>query len=949
MLCMPLRTGMMANQEQSAEDLFEAALELAPERRSAFLDAACSNTPELRRMVEDLLLDEQRMGSFLGKPLLQCDGARSAAFFDATQTTGFNTRFRPSEVISNRFEVVRFIARGGMGEVYEVRDRFLQGVNVALKIIRPEIAGDAGSARRFEQEVILARKVTHPNLCPIYDLSRCEEPAPPFFFLTMKLLRGETLDDRLKSASPLLPGHAHETCRQLLQGVAALHNGDLLHRDLKPSNVMLEQLADGSQEDRSKSNTSGRLTISIMDFGLARLNQVETVGQTITIAGTMGYMAPELLRGLPPTKATDLFALGVVMHQVLTGHRPAKSQNDLSMIPLPALRSVGAPAHLVQAVEGFLSANPEKRYRAFDQLHLEQDTSTSAAISARFYSLHSKRIWAVSVTLVAVIGIALAIWLTSPPVSQPLLSKQITYSRDLKERPLISDRSRLYFQEQGSPAVMEMTGGTIAPLPNLGSEFSIKDVSADGSKVLALKLDGEAMEAAHGTIWIASTLGGAPRRLGSVSGQDMRWSLDGQSILFSDNGSVYTVSEDGSNQKKLWQGPGVMDSLGYSPDGREITFASIDTKGRSREWRMKADGSNPHPALPAWPADSDQWFGQWTRDGKHFVFLSDRKIQETASGANVYELITPRWFEFWKKPSAALLTVNQLDIQALAPGPDGDSIFVLGIADQGEMKVLDPATGKYVPFLDDLPASAFVISPDRQWMAYTEFSTGNLWKSRLDGTDAVQLTAVPAFMQQWSPDGKFLVYSDSQKIYLVSADGGMPEMLIPTGSKEVQPTWRPDGKAIDYMYWDGVSHPMNGIYEVELATRKVSMRPGTEQFFSPGWSPDGNFLAAMADGPSRLMLYSVEKNAWKALPVINAPWGFWTWSNDSKAIYTRLLQGQPGVYRMDIADGVWTRVSSLQGLNAKIFDSNISMTVDDRPALMSHTGSAQIYSLRWKR
>jgi Tol biopolymer transport system component len=496
---------------------------------------------------------------------------------------------------------------------------------------------------------------------------------------------------------------------------------------------------------------------------------------------------------------------------------------------------------------------------------------------------------------------------------------------------------------------MEMTGGTIAPLPNLGSDFSIKDVSADGSKVLALKSDSEALEAANGTIWIASTLGGAPRRLGALSGQDMRWSSDGQSILFSDKGSVYTVREDGSSQKKLWQGPGVVDSLGYSPDGREITFASIDAKGNSREWRMKADGSNPHPALPSWPAASDQWFGQWTRDGKHFVFLSDRMLQENASGGNVYELITPRWFEFWKKPSGALLTVNQLDIQALAPGPDGDSIFVLGIADQGEMKVLDPATGKYVPFLDDLPASAFVISPDKQWMAYTEFSTGDLWKSRLDGTDAVQLTTVPGFMQQWSPDGKSLVYSDSQKIYLLSADDGTPEMLIPAGRNEVQPTWRPDGKAIDYMYWDGVSHPSKGIYEVELATRKVSMRPGTEQFFSPCWSPDGKFLAAMADKPSRLMLYSVEKNVWTGLQTINAPWGFWTWSNNSKSIYMRLLQGQPGVYRLNIADGVWTKVSSLQGLNAKIFDSSVSMTVDDRPALMSHTGSAQIYSLHWER
>jgi Tol biopolymer transport system component len=640
------------------------------------------------------------------------------------------------------------------------------------------------------------------------------------------------------------------------------------------------------------------------------------------------------------------------MHQVLTGERPVQQQNDLSLVPLPALRSVNAPAQLVQAVEGFLSANPEKRYRAFQQVQATDSSVTSADISARFYSVHSRRIWAVTATLAAVIATALALWLTTPPVPQPLLSQQVTFSRELKERPLIADRSRLYFQSQGVPAVMEMTGGTIAPLTNLGSEYSIKDVSADGSKVLALKSEGESFEAGRGTIWIASTLGGPPRRLGSLSGQDMRWSPDGQSIAFTNEGAIYTIREDGTNQKKLWEGTGLADSLNYSPNGREISWALIDQTSISREWIMNADGSNPHRMLPDWQPKSDQWFGQWTRDGKHFVFLSfvvDPRNGTTGLG-NVYELITPRWFEFWKNPSAALLTVNQLDIQALAPGPDDNSIFVLGMADQGEMKVLDPATGKYVPFLDGLSASDFAISPDKQWMAYSEFPSGNLWKSKLDGSDAVQLTTAIAFMQQWSPDGKSLAYSDAQNIYLISVDGGSPEKLSSACTSEVEPTWRPDGKAIDFMCWDGVTNPKKGIYEIDLATRKVSIRPGTEEYFSPYWSPDGKYLAAMADGPSRMMLYSAATNAWRELKKFDMPPGMggsWSWSNDSHSIYMRVLEGQPGVYRIGVPDGPWTKVSGLQGLNLKVFDASINMTADDRPALLSHTGFTQIYSLRW--
>ena len=233
--------------------------------------------------------------------------------------------------------------------MYEVKDQFLQGVNVALKIIRPEIAADTANAHRFEQEVILARKVAHSNLCPIYDMSRCEHPAPSFLFLTMKLLRGGTLEEWLKDRQEVRPGEAVDICRQLQRGVAALHDAGILHRDIKPNNIMLEQKPE-------------RLDISLMDFGLARLHQTESMTvQSVTIAGTLGYMAPELLRGQPPSKATDLYALGIVMHQVLTGDRPVESKTDLSLAPTLALHSVTAPTPLHRAVEGFLSMDPEKR------------------------------------------------------------------------------------------------------------------------------------------------------------------------------------------------------------------------------------------------------------------------------------------------------------------------------------------------------------------------------------------------------------------------------------------------------------------------------------------------------------------------------------------------------------------------------------------------------------
>ena len=238
----------MNDQNKSVEQIFGEALDLEPEHRSAFLDQACRHAPQLRRLVEELLDEHQRAGSFLGKP-----------FFE-NPTPGAAARFQPAQLIANRFQIVRFIARGGMGEVYEASDLLLQHAHVAIKIIRPEIAADAATSSRFEQEVILARTVVHPNLCPIYEIFRCEEPRPGFLFLTMRLLQGDTLDARLKTSPKLSSSEGLAICGQLISGVAALHSVGIIHRDLKPKNVMLEQ-------------TGQHTKVSIMDFGLARLHR----------------------------------------------------------------------------------------------------------------------------------------------------------------------------------------------------------------------------------------------------------------------------------------------------------------------------------------------------------------------------------------------------------------------------------------------------------------------------------------------------------------------------------------------------------------------------------------------------------------------------------------------------------------------------------------------------
>jgi len=378
--------GIMCSQQQSVEQLFGAALDYCPEERRAFLDRACTNAPELRRLVEELLLEDERAGSFLDRPMLVCpsdgSGIASSAFdssnSDRPSDSPGGGRFRSGEVIAGRFTVIRFIACGGMGEVYEVEDCFLQGVHVALKIILPWLAADDASSRRFEQEVLLARKLNHPNLCPIYDIARCSEPAPSFLFLTMKLLSGETLASRLRR-SPLVPQkEAIAIFHQMISGLAAIHAAGIIHRDIKTNNVMLDY-------------TAPDLCLSIMDFGLARLHESQTTTLTRSmIVGTPGYIAPELLHGQVPTQETDIFALGVLLQKVLIGDHPDSDVGGLSTKVSPALDKAAVPAGLILSVKEFLCEDPRRRRVAFQKVQSALGSGGAIAVQTFANPTHAR-------------------------------------------------------------------------------------------------------------------------------------------------------------------------------------------------------------------------------------------------------------------------------------------------------------------------------------------------------------------------------------------------------------------------------------------------------------------------------------------------------------------------------------------------------------------------------
>lgn len=237
--------------------------------------------------------------------------------------------FEAGSVVAGRYRVVRFLARGGMGEVYEAEDLELKE-RVALKTVRPEIARDEVMLERFRREIQLSRKVTHPNVCRIFDVAfhRPERSTAATIFLTMEMLPGETLAQRLRGRGPFSPDQALPVLRQMAAALDAAHQAGVVHRDLKPGNVLLVDPGTGSWN-------TGAVRAVITDFGLARAAAAaeDDQGLTLTAAGVVGtpaYIAPEQIEGREATAAVDLYAFGIVMYEMLTGKVPFLGDTALS-------------------------------------------------------------------------------------------------------------------------------------------------------------------------------------------------------------------------------------------------------------------------------------------------------------------------------------------------------------------------------------------------------------------------------------------------------------------------------------------------------------------------------------------------------------------------------------------------------------------------------------------
>lgn len=315
--------GMSPEQWESVKELYESALERDPTQRADFL-LRNSADESVREEVLRLLAGQKDATSFLSVPPYA--QANHKAVVRQTET-----RFAPGEVLAGRFRIASFIAAGGMGEVYEAEDQELKET-LAIKTIRSEILEQSNSLERFKREVRLARKVTHPNICRVYDIFRHErmqgKNSNVIVFVSMELLQGETLSQRIRRTGPMSPDEALPLISQIASGLEAAHHAGVVHRDFKPGNVIL--VPDGE---------TNQIRTVITDFGLAIRTGIDTsksseLTATHGVIGTPAYMAPEQFEGREVTKLTDIYALGLVIHEMVTGVRPFSTDN-----PFPSSES----------------------------------------------------------------------------------------------------------------------------------------------------------------------------------------------------------------------------------------------------------------------------------------------------------------------------------------------------------------------------------------------------------------------------------------------------------------------------------------------------------------------------------------------------------------------------------------------------------------------------------
>ena len=851
------------------------------------------------------------------------------------------------------YEIIAPLGAGGMGEVYRARDTMLKR-DVAIKVLPAYWAHDPDRLRRFRLEAQAAAALNHPNIVSIFHVGQ-HDGSP---YIVTELLEGETLRKRLR-LGPMRVQEVLEVGVNASRGLAAAHDAGIIHRDLKPDNLFI--MRDGR--------------VKILDFGLAKLEPGKASSEnssTVTVRqetnpghvlGTVGYMSPEQVRGRTADHRSDIFALGAILYEMVTGKRTfheATSAETMTAIlkedpPPIAQFAPDTPAGLQRVVKRCLEKDPEQRwYSAHDlvfALEALSDSATSSPSAAHArVKPKTNRTWFTvgGASLATVLGaVVLAHLLMPEPV--PRVSNYVQLTIDGKHKWLAgTDGSRLYLSygayASRSIAQISVSGGDPTKIPTPSPNMEAADVSPDGSELLVVDSQGNPD---RGPLWSLPVLGGSPRRLGDLVGIDGTWSPDGKMLAYCNGNELFLAKADGTDNRRLvrMRDSDLIYHASWSPDGSHLRFdVQNPTDGSRFLWEVSLDGTNPHRLLPGWnkPPNSE-CCGRWTADGKYFVFTSRGQIWALPRNTRLFR----------SGPKPIQLTSTPLWLTSPLPGKNGKKLFVVGRMSRGELTRFDARSGQFAPFLGGISAEYVAFSRDGQWVAYVSYPGGTLWRSKADGTQRLQLTYPPeyAMLPRWSPDGKRIVFFENiadrpSRIYEVSPEGGTPQPVIPDDPQpQWDPNWSPDGTRI--VFGGAPYNATSVIRSFELSTRQVSTLAGSEGLFQPRWSPDGKYIAAVSSDAKVLFVFEFQTQKWTEIAKGTLGWP--NWSKDGQYLYILDSSGSGAVLRIRLSD---RRIERVVDLSDFPYTGNLStglaITPDDSPLLLRDIGTQGVYALDWE-
>ena len=449
---------------------------------------------------------------------------------------------------------------------------------------------------------------------------------------------------------------------------------------------------------------------------------------------------------------------------------------------------------------------------------------------------------------------------------------------------LVTDGSRIYFNEtlidQRSIILqVSVTGGEAVPLPVPLKQPRVLDLSREGTELLIANDD--AFDSS--SLWVQSVVGGSPRHIATAPIIDAKFGPDGKSIIYGTGHDVYSVSRDSSSGRKLLTADAVPFGFRFSPDGRTFRFTEFDHRVDSMTiMEAAADGTRLHSITGG-------CCGGWTSDGRFFIFQnrSDPALLRIDLWAS------PQYGRFgWRhrEGKPVQLTAGPFSFMSPSLSKDGKQIFAIGESDRAEVIRYDSRTGEFVPYFSGISAEGLAFSKDGQWVAYTSYPDGSLWRSKVDGSERLQLTFPPlrVLLPRWSPDGKQIafnarVHDAPFNICVISSDGGQVQRILPSEQTQVDANWSPDGNSLVFGA-DAAVKNKEPIQIVDIRSKHALAVPGSSGFFSPRWSPDGRFLAAMTkDTAFKLMLFDFASGKWTEL--FGSQMAYPSWSHDGKYIY----------------------------------------------------------------